>query len=217
MKSKTLILSSIAKEHDGRGILTLYQEDDLLKCKLRLYNTAELTAYCKLGIYHKKEVFTANLLNKSGQYESSFVGDFDIDADFYCAIIDTKNNNNVILAGGTYAGYYFNDTAVFDTKSATDDEAEQQETIQPETTCEDCDKCKNCKYKEYFYSEQNLHLQKTTEKETETKKDCDILTNTTKDLKQDETQNQAEKLASILDSIIPQFKYVFEIIQQTKI
>lgn len=109
MKSKTIILSSPQSEHSGRGILSIYEEDDLLKCKLRLYNAPNLSRYCKLGIYHQKEVYSANLLEKSGVYFSSLVGDFNIDKDFYVAIIDTENNNNVLLAGGTYAGYFYND------------------------------------------------------------------------------------------------------------
>ena len=111
MKSKTIILSSEGSE--GRGILTLYMEEDLLKAKLRLYNTPALNAYCKLGVYHKQEVTSANFINKGGQYTTSLVGNFNLDEDFYTAIVDTSLQNKVILSGGTYAGYYFNDNSVF--------------------------------------------------------------------------------------------------------
>ena len=105
MKSKTIILSN--ENEKGRGILTIFEEDGLLQCRLRLYNTPKLTRFCKLGIYHNSEVFSANLLEKNNTYTSSMVGDFNIDNDFYSAIIDTENNNQVILSGGTYAGFFF--------------------------------------------------------------------------------------------------------------
>ena len=111
MKSKTIILSN--NNQNGRGILTLYIEDDLLKAKLRLYNVSTLNPHCKLGVYHNQEVSSANLILKNGQYTTSLVGNFNLDADFYTAIVDTSANNNVILSGGTYAGYYFDDNSVF--------------------------------------------------------------------------------------------------------
>jgi len=146
MKSKTIIISS--EETSGRGILTLYQEDDLLKCRLRLYNVEKLSRHCRLGIYHHEEVYSANLLEKNGVYESSMVGDFDIDQDFYSAIIDTQHENKVLLSGGTYAGYYFNDHSVFNF-----DEKQPTENVEKISTCDESnEKCQNCKYKEYFYS-----------------------------------------------------------------
>lgn len=181
MKSKTMIISSPNNSSSGRGILTLYMEDDLLKSKLRLYNMQSLSKYCKLAIYHEKEVSQANMLEKFGVYESSFVGNFDIDKDFYCAIIDTENQNNVMLAGGTYSGFYFNDTSVF---SST--ETNSLETSIECETCSDEDRCKNCKYKEYFYSSQNAEIIKPESTTTNTDSN------------------------NILTSILPQFQYVFD-------
>ncbi len=193
MKSKTIIISSQNNSStSGRGILTIYNDEDLLKCRLRLYNISKLNKYCKLGIYHNKEVYTANMLEKNNVYESSFVGEFDIDKDFYCAIIDTSKNNDVLLAGGTYSGYYFNDFSVFD--NSKNDIQDETEECKEDDCNEDNDKCKNCKYKEYFYSS-NLELNKTiklnnTENETE--------------------QNKETNSHTILNSITPQFKYIFE-------
>ena len=86
MKSKTIILSN--ENEKGRGILTLFEEDGLLQCRIRLYNIGKLNRFCKIGIYHENQVYSANLLEKNGVYTSSMVGDFDIDQDFYSAIID---------------------------------------------------------------------------------------------------------------------------------
>ncbi len=113
MKSKTIILSSQDNKTSGRGILTLFEENGLLQCKLRLYNIEKLNIYCKIGVYHNNEVSSANLLEKNGIYTSSLVGSFDMEKDFYAAIIDTLNNNQVLISGGTYAGYFFNNESVF--------------------------------------------------------------------------------------------------------
>ena len=166
MQSKTIIISN---EEGGRGILTLYEEDDLLKTKLRLYGTT-LSDQCKIGIYHMDKVYTANMINRQNVFHSSMVGEFDMSKDFYCAIIDPQNNNQIMLSGGTYAGYYFNDNSIFAPKSQAENDdtqtsqAEQDETEQSNTNFENaecekdevCSKCATCKYKEYFYSCNNL-------------------------------------------------------------
>ncbi len=164
MKSKTIILSS--PNTNGRAILTLFEEDELLKSKIRLYNTTKLNRFCKLGIYHNKNVFSANLLEKDGVYLSSMVGEFDLEKDFYCAIINTENNNDVVLSGGTYSGCFFNEENVFENKLRTIEkenpntslynyEEEKIEENLINNSCEeDFEKCKNCKYKEWFYAQQ---------------------------------------------------------------
>ncbi len=238
MKSKTIIISSQSEKNNGRGILTIYEEDGLLKCKLRLYNTPALNRYCKLGIYHQSEVFSANLLEKSGVYTSSFAGSFDMEKDFYTAIVDTSNQNNVLLAGGTYAGYFFNDTSVFNnlekenpttnlfnynnenlnqltpndeeifanktTLLYNEDSNKNVETEKEESTL-DCNKCEHCKYKEFFYAQNEQHL--------ETNYIEDNKENTIKSLNSPQVDKQNEETSSentILASLIPQFKYVFE-------
>ena len=214
MKSKTIILSS--NNEKGRGILTLFQDEDLLQCRLRLYNTPTLTRHCKIGIYHNNEVFSANLLEKNGAYESSMVGDFNIDQDFYTAIIDTANQNNVILSGGTYAGFFFNDNSVFEndfsknTNSPLENNNSMLEdniTIKTENDelknfdCDkndhDCDKCLNCKYKEFFYS-QKVEI-KNEEKVEEINDNQKLIEN-----------EKIEEKNSNVKALVNQFKYVFE-------
>ena len=230
MKSKTIILSN--EKTKGRGILTIYQEDDLLQCRLRLYSIPKLSRYCKLGVYHNKEVTSGNLLEKNGVYTSSMVGEFDIDKDFYTAIIDTQNNNQVILSGGTYAGFFFNDQSVFDEKKIEkenpdtdlfdyDDDTPlpqtdhstslkmtaedaciplnslsmtdcETETTNNQNTPVDCNnKCAHCKYKEFFYSQNTEPCNEDNAAETS-------------------HEQNANNQKTILESLIPQFKYVFE-------
>lgn len=230
MKSKTLILSKETEK--GRGILTIYQEEDLLQCRIRLYNMPKLTRFCKLGIYHNKQVYSANLLEKNGVYTSSMVGSFDIDNDFYAAIINTENENNVILSGGTYAGFFFNQQEVFDNeidlnnfqpaeidenlniKTETNQDVfnsiskvepntnlySYQKTPKEEVCCNDeNEKCKNCKYKEFFYSNQAEKVS-NAKLEQNTQNVIGKIPEVAKEIHQ----------TSIKQSLIPQFQYVFE-------
>lgn len=160
MKSKTIILNSQTENKSGRAILTLYDEDDLLKCRMRLYNTPKLTRQAKIGIYHQNQVYKANLIERSGAYESSLVGDFDFNQDFYSAIINTENNNQVLLAGGTYAGFFFNDNSMF---SNENEEETAEEKPTENTTTNSCSICENCKYKEYFYAEKQTFSAEPTQ------------------------------------------------------
>ena len=291
MKSKTIILSSQNNQTSGRGILTLYEENGLLQCKLRLYNIEKLSVYCKIGVYHNNEVSSANLLEKNGVYFSSLVGNFDINQDFFTAIIDTLNNNQVIISGGTYAGYFFNDEKVFNKIEKEDPQTDlldydckknegfkssnlgdistplrsaQHDIINDELImkneelshchsecgeespnaehnepCEDCNKCLNCKYKEYFYS----HVEHEIDDNKPCHPECSIAESknpTIQELNSDHgmfRQAQHDKIESpnakhnpnvilseaegspnaehneqecITNSLVQQFKYVFE-------
>ena len=124
---------------------------------------------------------------------SSLVGDFNLDKDFYSAIIDTEHNNAVLLSGGSYAGFYFEDNSVFNEN--IEEHHEKTENLAQEDNktisqnCYDCNRCENCQYKKYFY-------ENTTEK-----------TNTCSN--EDKKINKAD-VASLMDAIVPQYKYIFE-------
>ena len=155
MKTKTIIISSQKENSNARGILTVFSENGILSCRIRLYNVNNLSKFCKLGIYHENEVFSGNLLENDGVFTCSIFGDFDIDKDFYSAIVDTSNNNEVILSGGTYAGYYFNDDSVFNDLTYDVEPVPVVDSDSPEVAsshdCSDCEKCSNCEYKKYFF------------------------------------------------------------------
>ena len=251
MKSKTIILS--IDNDKGRGILTLFQEDDLLQCRIRLYNMPKLTRFCKLGIYHDKQVYSANLLEKNGVYTSSMVGNFDIDQDFYAAIINTEDENKVILSGGTYAGFFFNEQPDFENhlnsnnfQPAKVDEnltlntepnhhvfddiskAEPNTNLysynkieqQNEVCCDfESEKCKNCKYKEFFYSQNSGNPSANAQDDSvrfshtaDSTQNKNICHSECCDSEIEETPNKTKKLnqQTILESLIPQFQYVFE-------
>lgn len=191
MKSKTIIISSPDNDSQ-RGILTITEEPDLLRCKLRLYNIDHLSSSCHLGIYHKDQVYTANIINRGSYYESSLAGDFDMSQDFYSAIVDTSNNNHVLLAGGTYAGFYYDDHSIFSNEShdETSTDPEIAELIDHELDqadqCTDCDRCANCHYKEYFYAHQTPPEPQPTPEPT-----------------------PAPATPDILSQLMPQFDYIF--------
>lgn len=219
MKSKTIIISA-PEENNTRGILTLFQEDDLLKCRLRVYNLQKISRYCKLGIYHQNEVFSANLIERNNVYESSFVGSFDIDQDFYVALIDTEKDNQVLLAGGTYQGFYFNDNSVFlesenfsnnKTKKVTKPENNNQEK------CEhNCDKCENCVYKKAFYLKSdvnNLNTEKPLEN-SELERTLQTQESNVSKEKIAEMTLSNQEIENFVTSIIPQLEDLFRIYPQ---
>jgi hypothetical protein len=213
MNSKTIILSN--HETKGRGILTIFEEDGLLQCRLRLYNTPQLSRFCKLGIYHEKQVTSGNLLEKNGVYTSSMVGNFDINKDFYTAIIDTENENQVIISGGTYAGFFFNDNSVFEeNKLLHQVEKENPNTNiyeytknETENKCEDdCDKCKTCKYKEFFYSNQPINNANSNPVSLSTNQQNN---NISQEIPLEQNSN--------VENLKTQFQYVFENYEQDEI
>jgi len=216
MKSKTIIISA-PEENNTRGILTLFQEDDLLKCRLRVYNLQKISRFCKLGIYHQNEVFSANLIERNNVYESSFVGNFDIDQDFYTALIDTEKNNQVLLAGGTYQGFYFNDNSVFlESENFSNSQTKQvikQDKINEEKCNESCDKCENCVYKRAFYlkiDDNNINVEKDLEY-SEVEESLQTQENIISKEKVAENALSKQEIENFVTSIIPQLEDLFRI------
>ncbi len=255
MSSKTMILSS--PDENGRGIMTIFTEDDLLQIRIRLYNIKELNKDCKIGIYHNNKTYTSNLLKKNDVYQSSMVGDFDMNSDFFSAIIDTANNNAVRLSGGTYAGCFFSDASVFEktdeletdsSKSGAEDGlrmtdsnssnqaqvaeinfsscpaqwSDSTETFNEDSSksdsgeklrmtdstnsseCDDCEKCNNCPYKEFFYSHQSF------DERDSSKSDAEAGLKMTNAIDCDAEHIMTDTSNSHISALLPQFEYVFQ-------
>ena len=238
MRSKTIIISNVDHssnlQSSGRGILTLYQENGYsLKCKLRLYQMEKLNKFCKLGIYHNEKVYSANLIDKGECYECTFSGEFDINSDFYTALIDTSMGNKVLLGGGTYAGYYFDDSSVFSDLDSVEN-AKDGEKKSVDSDDFELMRCANCEYKKCFYSGANYQNENINNGSETAHKNAlynddsagKFVTNLKNDSAFDEqieagnnlqndNENADEKKdmaqrTNILDSIVPQFKYIFE-------
>ena len=207
MKSKTIILSNPNQNSSqtGRGILSFYIEDGILICKIRLYNISPFDRHTKLAVYHQNEVYSANLLEKNGCFETSLVGNFDIDKDFYTAVIDTTNNNNIIIAGGTYAGFFF-ENSILQTDSISQSSIDTKKLDTEQIgDCNNCPDCTHCKYKEYFYQSQQEKTE--SENKVQTLEESELI-------KEEQTAIPVTAETSIpeslIESLIPQFNYLFE-------
>ena len=110
MNSKTLILSSQNKflSNSPRAILTIIG-GNVATGKIRLYNLDELNEKVKLGVYYNDKVLTSKLAKVDDHYEFSLNENVNMNLDIYCALVDTGNNNQVVLCGGSYSGMYFTD------------------------------------------------------------------------------------------------------------
>lgn len=209
MKSKTIILSSQKKfiQNSPRAILTLIDENNKTDGKLRLYNAQTLSESIKLGIYYDEKVYQANLNPNNGSWSFSIDTKFDLTQNIYCALIDTKNNNEVYLSGGTNNGFYFTDEIEDDESVKTNCEIYQEdnnqlsEDLKPETNIEKdesaqcCSNCTNCIYKDYFYSHRSNVKDNDTKVKYEEIIDCQV--ENTNDIESIENLEKDEEIESV--------------------
>jgi hypothetical protein len=177
--------------------------------------------------------------NELGQKFTNFDCTYTFDKHYGNNILGSypSKDNQVLLAGGTYQGFYFNDNSVFlnSENFSQNQKIEQQnkhDNINGECL-DDCDKCAKCKYKEFFYSQ---HNEQTVTLEKENKIEG-ILTNANglnsldvqsieqnkQQIEQNSQQNslnnqtileqneimEKQKIKNIVSSIIPQFDNLF--------
>lgn len=173
MYSKTLILSSLKQypSNTPRAIVTFINNPDSILGKVRLYNLKTLDDGVKMGLYIDGEVKTMELIPKFESFEFYIPQKIDLNKELYCALINTKNNNEVVLCGGSYAGYFSkqeNEDEVF-ISSQTNEESLKAEESDP---CPNCD-CENCEYKKYFYEQHPNVKNKVLEEETTSQNLCE--------------------------------------------
>ena len=153
MLCKTIILSNSQNlNNNPKGILTLSNENNYILGKIRLYNIDALPKSTKIGLYIDEKVYTSSINKKPSHYEFVLNQNIDITKSVYCALIDTANNKQVILEGGSFNGFYFTDSPFDAIIEAKDPELEEQITksLQDNSACSNCN-CENCEYKKYFY------------------------------------------------------------------
>ena len=154
MLCKTIILSNSQNlNNNPKGILTLTNENNYILGKIRLYNIDTLPQSTKIGLYIDEKVYSASIDKRPTHYEFVLTQNIDITKSIYCALIDTSNNKQVILEGGSFNGFCFTDSPFDAVMEAKDPELEEQITksLQDESNCINCN-CENCEYKKYFYN-----------------------------------------------------------------
>lgn len=158
MFCKTIILSNTNNllSNAPKGILTLSKETNYIKGKIRLYNIQSLPASTKVGIYANDKVYISQLDKKSSHYEFEIRENINIAESVYCALIDTANNKQVLLEGGSFNGFCFSDSPFDAVLEAKDDELEKNidKALNDVDTCQNCN-CQDCEYKKYFYQSYN--------------------------------------------------------------
>lgn len=156
MFCKTIILSNSQNiaSNAPKGILTLSKDNSYIKGKIRLYNLQLLPTSAKIGLYINDNVQICTLTKKPNHYEFEINENIDITQSLYCAIIDTANNKQVLLEGGSFNGFYFSDSPFDAVLEAKDEDLEKtiDTALKSVDTCEKCD-CENCEYKKYFYQQ----------------------------------------------------------------
>ena len=153
MLCKTIILSNSQNlNNNPKGILTLSNENNYTKGKIRLYNIDALPKSTKIGLYIDEKVYTSAIDKRPNHYEFVLNQNIDITKSVYCALIDTSNNKQVLLEGGSFNGFYFSDSPFDAILEAKDPELEEEITksLHTPSSCE-CYGCENCEYKKYFY------------------------------------------------------------------
>ena len=156
MLCKTIILSNSQNLNNSpKGILTLSNENNYIKGKIRLYNIQQLPTSTKLGLYIDQKVYISPVDKRPNHYEFVLNQNIDISKSVYCALIDTANNKQVLLEGGSFNGFCFTDSPLDAIIEAKDPELEEEisKALQEESKC--THNCENCEYKKYFY---NSHL-----------------------------------------------------------
>ncbi len=158
MFCKTIILSNSenATNNAPKGILTLSKENNSIKGKIRLYNINFLPTSTKVGLYINDKAHISNIVKKTNHYEFDLSANIDISQSVYCALIDTANNKQVILEGGSFSGFCFSDSPFDSILEARDEELEQDinKAIKDLDNCNPLN-CSNCEYKKYFYQHCN--------------------------------------------------------------
>ena len=156
MLCKTIILSNSQNlsSNAPKGILTLTNQNNLVTGKIRLYNLT-LPQTTKIGLYIDEKVHIFNLIKKPNHYEFALDVKVDISKSVYCALIDTANNKQVLLEGGSFNGFYFTDSPFDAVLEAKDEQLEQEITNALKSDDKCCCDCANCEYKKYFYDNYN--------------------------------------------------------------
>lgn len=167
---KSLVLNSVDQSKE-KAVLTIEGDSENLKGRVRLYNFGVLPkGILTLGIYSNGKVYKAGLTHQSGMLYTFLVDENVFNDQFSCAVVNVFNGlTKPILFGSSQGKSEGLSQVVKAIKSAenidqveqvldeygVDFEDEEKAEIEQAIDKEfECDACKNCKYKQYFYSTQ---------------------------------------------------------------
>ncbi len=167
---KSLVLNSVDQSKE-KAVLTIEGDSENLKGRVRLYNFGVLPkGILTLGIYSNGKVYKAGLTHQSGMLYTFLVDENVFNDQFSCAVVNVLNGlTKPILFGSSQGKSEGLSQVVKAIKSAenidqveqvldeygVDFEDEEKAEIEQAIDKEfECDACKNCKYKQYFYSTQ---------------------------------------------------------------
>lgn len=167
---KSLVLNSVDQSKE-KAVLTIEGDSENLKGRVRLYNFGVLPkGILTLGIYSNGKVYKAGLTHQSGMLYTFLVDENVFNDQFSCAVVNVFNGLiKPILFGSSQGKSEGLSQVVKAIKSAenidqveqvldeygVDFEDEEKAEIEQAIDKEfECDACKNCKYKQYFYSTQ---------------------------------------------------------------
>lgn len=198
LSRKSIVLNGI-EDQSKRAVLTLECDGEVLSGRLRLYNFGvEPNGIISLGIYYDGNVIKAGLIHSSGMLFTFKNQLKNIPDKFSCAVVNFLGGEAKPILYGNSDGYGDREE-VFDkvisklstTKNVDevenildkygidfdDNEKEEIENVitqnitkEDQDLCkEDCSICKNCKYKDYYYS----HFQENESSNEDDGKDLD--------------------------------------------
>lgn len=173
IKRKSVVLSD-TDNSNRKAVLSLECDEGGLHGTVRLYNfSRDLGGISSLGFYIDKKVYKAGLTFKSPMLYEFFLDLEEIPQTFSCAVINFQDaKGKAILYGSsdgsddvyaTIINEISKDNTFVGTASVLDrfgvdyDEEEKEEIEKEidknmESGCEECDRCANCVYKQFFFA-----------------------------------------------------------------
>lgn len=171
---KSIVLNGVDSTSQ-RAVLTLEEDGDILNGRVRLYNFATPPkGIISLGIYSYGKVVKAGLTHTSGMLYTFLCQTSTIPSDFSCAVVNIINGEaKPILYGSSFnspsqeeiydkvitslsgASSMSEVEKVLDDYQIDFDDDEKEEIEKEIDKCMedlDCDSCKDCKYKKYYFS-----------------------------------------------------------------
>ncbi len=171
---KSIVLNGVDSSSQ-KAVLTLEEDGDMLNGRIRLYNFASPPkGIISLGIYSDGKVVKAGLTHTSGMLYTFLCQIPSMPSDFSCAVVNIINGEaKPILYGSSFnsssqeeiydkvitslsgAQTMSEVEKVLDDYQIDFDDEEKAEIEKEIDKCMDnlgCDNCKDCKYKQYYFS-----------------------------------------------------------------